>query len=76
MHIGFCPPGCTGLWIVDSANPNCWESGRRQGLSRNTADVILMQETKLRKEKKNALPLLMRLTESAGGFCTDLRVQP
>ena len=42
------PPKNSGLVLVDTVNPNCWATGSRQVVQRTTADIILMQDTKVR----------------------------
>ena len=37
-----------GLWSIDTTNPNAWSTGKRQVLSRTSADIVVMQETKQR----------------------------
>ena len=51
MEIGFRPPAGAGLWLIDTCNPNCWDTGARQILQRTAADIVLMQETKAREDK-------------------------
>jgi len=49
--IGTRQPRKLGLWSIDTTNPNAWSTGKRQILSRTSADVVLMQETKQRENK-------------------------
>ena len=53
-EISWKPPSSAGLWTIDSTNPNCGATGVRQVAKRTTADVVLMQETKLRAAKTRA----------------------
>jgi len=50
-EIGWRQPKGAGLWSVDTANANAWSTGKRQILGRSSADIILMQETKLRASR-------------------------
>ena len=54
-EIGWRPPTSSGLWLFDTTNPNCWATGVKQIVQRTTADVILMQETKVRATKVQAV---------------------
>ena len=47
-EIGWRPPRGSGLWMIDSSNPNSWASGKRQTIKRTAADITVLQETKLR----------------------------
>ena len=51
VSIGYRPPNSAGLWLLDTANANCWDTPKRQIINRTAADVTLLQETKLRAEK-------------------------
>ena len=44
--IDFKPPKEAGLWMVDTANTNCWRTALIRLLSRTSADVSLLQEMK------------------------------
>eukprot|EP00973_Karenia_brevis_P060230 8381124-Karenia_brevis.AAC.1 len=35
-----------GLWIIDTSNPNSWESAKEHILKRSAADIVAIQETK------------------------------
>ena len=48
--IGFRPPKEAGLWLLDTGNPNCWETARTRFLNRTSADVTMLQE--MRKPEK------------------------
>ena len=53
-EVGWRPPAAAGLWLVDTTNPNSWSSGIRQLVQRSAADILLMQETKLRDSRTSA----------------------
>ena len=50
-EIGWRQPKGAGLWSIDTANANAWSTGKRQILGRSSADIVLMQETKLRASR-------------------------
>ena len=50
-EIGTRQPRKSGLWSIDTTNSNAWSTGKRQVLSRTSADVVLMQETKQRANR-------------------------
>ena len=45
-HIDHIPERGRGLWTIDVANANCWNTALRQILSRSQADAVLLQEVK------------------------------
>ena len=70
----------TGLWAIDTANTNCMDSAHAKVLPKSAADMVLLQETKvrtaddaaaairrLRKEGWNAHVEQARTTEAGRG---------
>ena len=41
-----------GLWAIDTTNPNSFDAGRRKVLRRSKANVVLLQEAKLKTKEE------------------------
>ena len=54
----------TGIWTVDTVNPNCWDAALELVLPRSTADALLVQETKLLSSLR--LDAALRAAQLAG----------
>ena len=46
--------GKAGLWAIDTANSNYFETGRNNVLGPSQADAVLLQETKLKAAEEIA----------------------
>ncbi len=59
-----------GLWAIDSANPNCWASARKD-LASTSADIVLLQEVKARAGDEAA-----RAEDQAAKLHWSMSVEP